>query len=47
MEEVKIGFISNYFGKISVAAVEITDGTVHSTLHADRAQTGNRGKERG
>jgi putative protease len=35
MEEVKIGFISNYFSKISVAAVEITDGTVSvgDTLH--------------
>jgi putative protease len=28
MEEEKIGFISNYFSKISVAAVEITDGPV-------------------
>ena len=28
MEEKKIGFVSNYFGKISVAAVEITEGTV-------------------
>ena len=35
MEEKKIGFVSNYFGKISVAAVEITDGTVAvgDTLH--------------
>jgi translation initiation factor IF-2 len=35
MEEKKIGFISNYFRKISVAAVEITDGTVSvgDTLH--------------
>ena len=35
MEEEKIGFISNYFSKISVAAVEITDGTVSvgDTLH--------------
>jgi len=35
MEEKKIGFISNYFSKISVAAVEITDGTVSvgDTLH--------------
>ncbi len=35
MEEKKIGFVSNYFGKISVAAVEITDGTVSvgDTLH--------------
>ena len=34
MEE-KIGYVSNYFGKISVAAVEITDGTVSvgETLH--------------
>jgi translation initiation factor IF-2 len=28
MEEEKIGVVSNYFGKISVAAVEITDGIV-------------------
>ena len=28
MEKEKIGFVSNYFSKISVAAVEITDGTV-------------------
>ena len=28
MEEEKIGFISSYFRKISVAAVEITEGTV-------------------
>jgi putative protease len=28
MEEEKIGFVSNYFSKISVAAVEITDGKV-------------------
>jgi putative protease len=28
MGEEKIGFVSNYFSKISVAAVEITDGTV-------------------
>ena len=35
MEEEKIGFVSNYFSKISVAAVEITDGTVSlgNTLH--------------
>lgn len=35
MEEKKIGFVSNYFGNISVAAVEITDGTVSvgDTLH--------------
>ena len=35
MEEEKIGFVSNYFGKISVAAVEMTDGTVSvgDTLH--------------
>jgi len=35
MKEKKIGFISNYFGKISVAAVDITDGTVSvgDTLH--------------
>jgi len=35
MKEEKIGFVSNYFGKISVAAVDITDGTVSvgDTLH--------------
>ncbi len=35
MEEEKIGFVSNYFSKISVAAVEITDVTVSvgDTLH--------------
>ena len=35
MEEEKIGFVSNYFSKISVAAVEITDGKVSlgDTLH--------------
>lgn len=35
MEEKKIGLVSNYFSKISVAAVEITDGTVSvgDTLH--------------
>jgi len=35
MEEEKIGFVSNYFSKISVAAVEITDVTlsVGDTLH--------------
>lgn len=35
MEEEKIGFVSNYFTKISVAAVEITDGIVSEgdTLH--------------
>jgi putative protease len=35
MEEEKIGFVSNYFSKILVAAVEITDGTVSvgDTLH--------------
>jgi putative protease len=33
--EEKIGYVSNYFSKISVAAVEITDGTVSvgETLH--------------
>ncbi len=33
--EKQIGYVSNYFGKISVAAVEITDGTVSvgETLH--------------
>jgi translation initiation factor IF-2 len=35
MGEEKIGFVSNYFSKISVAAVEITDKTlsVGDTLH--------------
>ena len=35
MKEEKIGFVSNYFSKISVAAVEIEDGTVSvgDTLH--------------
>ncbi len=35
MGEEKIGFVSNYFSKISVAAVEITNGTVAvgDTLH--------------
>lgn len=35
MEREKIGFVSNYFSKIAVAAVEITDGTVSvgDTLH--------------
>ena len=35
MEEKKVGFVSNYFGKISVAAVEITDGAISGgdTLH--------------
>lgn len=35
MEEQKVGFVSNYFSKISVAAVEITDGTISvgDTLH--------------
>ena len=35
MKEEKIGFVSNYFSKISVAAVEIADGTVsvEDTLH--------------
>ncbi len=35
MEEEKVGFISNYFSKISVVAVEITDGTLSAgdTLH--------------
>ena len=28
MEEKDIGFVSNYFKKISVAAIEITNGTV-------------------
>ena len=35
MKEGEIGFVSNYFSKISVAAVEITNGTVSvgDTLH--------------
>ena len=35
MEKEKIGFVSNYYSKISVAAIEITDGTVSlgDTLH--------------
>ena len=35
MKEEKIGFVSNYFSKISVAAIEITDGTlsVGDTIH--------------
>jgi len=35
MEEKDIGFVSNYFKKISVAAIEITNGTVSlgDTLH--------------
>ncbi|MBC8200156.1 MAG: translation elongation factor-like protein [Desulfobacteraceae bacterium] len=28
MKEKEIGFVSNYFSKILVAAVEITDGTI-------------------
>ena len=35
MKEEKIGIVSNYFSKISVAAIEITDGTISvgDTLH--------------
>jgi len=35
MKKEKIGFVSNYFSKISVATVEITDKTfsVGDTLH--------------
>ena len=35
MEEEKIGLVSNYFNKISVAAIEIRNGTVSvgDTLH--------------
>jgi translation elongation factor EF-1alpha len=35
MEEKEIGYVSHYFDHISVAAVEITDGTVEAgdTLH--------------
>ena len=35
MEEKDIGFVSNYFKKISVATIEITNGTVSlgDTLH--------------
>ena len=29
MKENEIGYISNYYGKISVAAIEITKGTLH------------------
>ena len=28
MKEEKVGYVSNFFGKISVAAIEITDGTL-------------------
>jgi len=28
MQEKEIGYVSNYFGKLSVAAVELTDGTL-------------------
>ena len=28
MKEEKVGYVSNYFGKIAVAAIEITDGTL-------------------
>ena len=28
MKEEKVGYVSNYFGKISVAAIELTDGTL-------------------
>jgi len=35
MNEEKIGIVSNYFGKISVAAIKITDGmlSVGDTIH--------------
>lgn len=35
MKDEKIGFVSNYYSKISVAAIEMTDGTVSlgDTLH--------------
>jgi len=35
MERKEIGFVSNYFSRISVAAVEITDGTLSlgDTVH--------------
>ena len=35
MEEKEIGYISNYYTRISVAAVEVTSGTVsvNDTLH--------------
>ena len=35
MKEEKVGFVSNYFSKISVAAIEITDGTLSlgDTIH--------------
>jgi len=28
MKEEKFGFVSNYFSKLSVSAIEITDGTL-------------------
>jgi len=35
MEEKEVGYVANYFGNISVAAIVITDGTVSvgDTLH--------------
>ena len=35
MKEKEIGYVSNYFSKLSVAAIEITNGTVSvgDTLH--------------
>ena len=35
MTEKEIGYVSNYFGKLSVASIEITDGivSVGDTLH--------------
>ena len=41
MKEIEIGFVSNFFGKISVAAVEITGGkiSVGDTLHFKGATT--------
>jgi len=35
MQEKEIGYVSNYFSKLSVAAIEITDGilSVSDTLH--------------
>jgi len=41
MKEIEIGFVSNFFGKISVAAVEITGGkiSVGNTLHFKGATT--------
>jgi putative protease len=41
MDEKEIGFVSNYFSKISVAAIEITDDivSVGDTLHISGSTT--------